>query len=322
MKAGTSQMSTASRDRTAIVFPGMGPTPFGDVGRFMVINPFARTLVAQADEVLGYSLVDRYRETEGDYSEYAQVAFMVNSVALARWAGQDLGVAAELCAGPSFGEKSAAAFSGALDFADAVRLTAGFARLLDDYFRTEFQDLVTHSFVRIPEERLRELLAELDERGEQHEISCYVDDDFFMLTLREHNLKWLQPRIRSMGGMSLYTMRPPMHCSAFAGLRRRAEEEVIGPLAFADPALPVVADQDGSLLTTGEQVRTMLLDSCVLPMRWPAVVDGLKEAGVGRVCVAGQDSLFGRVRRTRDNFEVLAVTPRLALQPRRTPVPA
>ncbi|MFI6349943.1 ACP S-malonyltransferase [Streptomyces sp. NPDC050560] len=315
-------MTTEPRTGTAMIFPGMGPTPFSDVGKFMVVNPFARRLVAEADKVLGYSLVDRYRRTEGDYSEYAQVAFMLNSLALARWAEHTLGVEAALCAGPSFGEKPAAAYCGALDLPDAILATARFARLLDDYFSTEFKDLVTHSFVRVPQERLRVLLAELDEREETYEISCYVDDDFYMLTLREHNLDWLAPRLRSLGGMSLYSMRPPMHCSLFGGLRERAEEEVFGPLSYAAPRVPVVADQDGSLITTGEGVRAMLLDSCVRPMRWPAVVDTLRGAGVGTVCVAGQDSLFGRVRRTTANFEVVPVTPRFALQPRPRPARA
>ena len=315
-------MTTEARTGTAMIFPGMGPTPFSDVGKFMVINPFARKLVAEADKVLGYSLVDRYRQTEGDYSEYAQVAFMLNSLALARWAEHTLGVEAALCAGPSFGEKPAAAYCGALDLPEAVLATARFARLLDDYFSTEFKDLVTHSFVRVPEEKLREVFAELDERGETYEISCYVDDDFYMLTLREHNLEWLAPRLRSLGGMSLYSMRPPMHCSLFGGLRERAEEEVFGALDYATPRVPLVADQDGSLITTGEGVRTMLLDSCVRPMRWPAVVDALRGAGIGTVCVAGQDSLFGRVRRTTANFEVVPVTPRFALRPRPRPARA
>ena len=170
--------------------------------------------------------------------------------------------------------------------------------------------------------KLREVFAELDERGETYEISCYVDDDFYMLTLREHNLEWLAPRLRSLGGMSLYSMRPPMHCSLFGGLRERAEEEVFGALDYATPRVPLVADQDGSLITTGEGVRTMLLDSCVRPMRWPAVVDALRGAGIGTVCVAGQDSLFGRVRRTTANFEVVPVTPRFALRPRPRPARA
>jgi [acyl-carrier-protein] S-malonyltransferase len=64
-------------------------------------------------------------------------------------------------------------------------------------------------------------------------------------------------------------------------------------------------------------MRAMLLDSFVKPLRWPRVVDALKRQGVGHVCVCGPDSLFGRVRCTTGNFEVLAVNPGLALMPPR-----
>ncbi|MEV7008648.1 acyltransferase domain-containing protein [Streptosporangium sp. NPDC051022] len=301
---------------TAFVFPGMGPSAFAEVGRFMVINPFARRLVAVADERLGYSLVDRFRETEGDYSEFAQVAFLVNCVALAQWAQHTLGIDPEICTGPSFGEKAAAAYTGALSMSDAVWMTANLARCMDDYFSREHRDVVTHSFVRAPEERLRELLAEMDSRGEWYDISCYVDEDFFMLSLRERNLEWLERRLRGIGAMSLYTMRPPMHSGAFGALRRRAEDEVIGGLEFAAPRIPVIADQDGTPVTTAEGMRTMLLDGFVRPLRWPDVVASMKRMGVTKVAVCGQDSLFGRVPCTRRNFEVVAVNPRLALRPR------
>ncbi|GAA3166236.1 ACP S-malonyltransferase [Planomonospora alba] len=306
---------------SAFVFPGMGPSRFEDVGRFMVINPFARRLVAAADARLGYSLVDRFRETEGDYSVYAQVAFLVNCVALAQWAEHTLGVRPQLCTGASFGEKSAIAYTGALPFDDAVWMTAELARCLEEYFAVEHTDVVTHSFVRAPAGELAEILADLEERGEWHDISCYVDDDFFMVSLRERNLEWLERRLRGIGAMSLYTMRPPMHSAAFGALRRKAEDEVVGRLEFADPAVPVVADQDGSLVTTAEGMRTMLLEGFVRPLRWPDVVGSLKARGVGTVYVAGPDSLFGRVGCTRRNFEVVPVNPRTALRPRPRPRP-
>ncbi|MBP2327108.1 [acyl-carrier-protein] S-malonyltransferase [Kibdelosporangium banguiense] len=310
-------MREASRLGTAMVFPGMSPSRYADVGKFMLINPFARRLVAMADKRLGYSLVDRFREAEGDYSEYAQVAFMLNSLALAQWAEQALDIDADYCTGPSFGEKPASVYAGSLPFDEAVWMTAALARCLDEFFATEYQDVVTHSFVRTPELRLAEVLADLTDLGEWHDISCYVDDDFFMVSLRERNLDWLKRRIRGIGGLSLYTMRPPLHCRAFEALRRKAEDEVIGGLRFEAPLLPMIADQDGSVLRTGEEVRTMLLDSVTKPMRWVDVVRTLEQLSVGKVCVAGQDSLFGRVRCTTSRFEVIAASPRLALQPRR-----
>ncbi|WP_329281784.1 ACP S-malonyltransferase [Streptomyces sp. NBC_01451] len=301
----------------ALVFPGMGPTKFADLGRFLLLNPHARRLVAAADTRLGYPLADRFAEAEGDYSEYAQVAFFVACLALAEWAEAEHGVEPAACAGPSFGEKPAAVRAGSLSFEDGVWLTARLARCLEEYFAVEHRDVVTHSFARVPETRVRELVDELAGRGGWSEISCFIDRDLFMVSLRESELDWLQRSVRSLGGLSLYTMRPPMHASVFDGLRRKAAEEVIGELEFAAPLLPLLADQDGSVVEDGAGVRSMLLDSFVRPLRWPAVVGGLRELGVERVCVAGPDSLFGRVGCTTSAFEVVSATPWLAMQPRR-----
>jgi malonyl CoA-acyl carrier protein transacylase len=310
-------MDTTSEPPTAVVFPGMAPSRFADVSKFMLINPYARKLVAAADKRLGYSLIERFRDAEGDYSHYAQVSFMINCLALAQWAEQELGIEPAYCTGPSFGEKPAAVYSGALEFSDGVWMVAELARCMDEYFATQYSDVVTHSFVRVPQEKLTEMLSELTDGGVWCEISCYIDHDFAMVSLQERNLDWFKKKIRSLGGMSLYTMRPPLHADVFGALRRKAEDEVLGDLPFTDPTLPVIADQDGSVISTGAQVRTMLLDSVVKPLRWPDVVGSLRELGVLRVCVAGPDSLFGRVRCTTEAFEVVAVNTRLALQPRR-----
>ncbi|WP_326699329.1 ACP S-malonyltransferase [Streptomyces sp. NBC_01754] len=303
--------------RKAVIFPGMGPSRFEDVGKFMVTNRHARELVALADDTLGYSLVDRYREAEGDYSEPAQIAFLVNCLAVARWATDTLDMTADYCTGPSFGGKAAAVHAGALSARDAIRMTAGFARCMDEYFAEEYTDVVTHSFARTPQDALDLILGELREDDEWFDVSCHVDHDFTMLSLREGRLEWLQQRLRSLGGLPLYTLRPPMHSAAFGALRRKAEEQVFADIRFSTPALPVVSDHDGTPVETAEGVRSMLLDGFVRPVRWPEVVGSLRDLGVGTVYVAGQDALFGRVGVTTGAFEVTPLTPQLAMRPRR-----
>ena len=311
-------METDNRTGNALVFPGMGPSPFSDVAKFMLGNPFARQLFAEADEVLGYSLFDRFRQAEGDYSECAQIAFMVNCLALAGWAEKEFGIEPDFCAGPSFGGKAAAVRSGALSFADGVRYTSRFARCLDAYFAEEYPDEVaTLSFARTPRAVRDEVLAELAEQGEWHDVTCVVDEDFHMVTLAKSRIDWLSERLRAAGGMPLYVMEPPMHSPAFDGLRRRAEAEAMAGLTFRDPVIPVVTDHGGAVLTTGEEVRTMLLDGCVRPVDWPDTLASLRDRGVGRICVAGQDALFGRVSAAVRNFEVIKADPRLAMRPRR-----
>ncbi|PYC66966.1 ACP S-malonyltransferase [Micromonospora arborensis] len=299
----------------------MGPTPFAEAGRFMLTNPHARALTRLADDVLGYPVFERYREG-GDYTEAAQVAFLINCLALARTAEEELGGPPLVCTGPSFGEKPLIAYAGVLPDADAIRVTALIARELESFVAVEHTDVVTLSFTRTPGPLLREVLAELDERGEWYEVSCYVDHDFHMLSLREPMTGWLSDRLRRDGGLPLYTMRPPMHSTLLGGLRERVAASVLAGLRFADPAVPVIADQDGAVLTTGDAVRTMLLDGFTRAMRWPDVVAALRAQGVERVYVCGPDKLFGRVRATTDAFEVVTANPRwAAARPRRQSSP-
>jgi [acyl-carrier-protein] S-malonyltransferase len=305
---------------TAMVFPGMGPVPFDEVGRFMLANTHARELVETADEVLGYALIDALYDSADDYSEAAQVSFLVNSLASAQWACETLDVDPSCVAGASFGSKAAVAFVGSIEVAEAIRITAELARVMDTYFAEEFTDIVTHSFVRTPAAVLAEIRAELDARGVWNEISSHFDEDFHMLSLPESEVDALSARLRASGALSLYTMRPPLHCAAFTGLRDRAQRDVLSTVEFKDPRLPVIADHDGSVLRTGQELEALVLDNITKALHWPVVVDSLLAQGVRRVCVAGPDRLFGRVACTTSNFEVLAATPRLAMTPRRRAV--
>jgi [acyl-carrier-protein] S-malonyltransferase len=314
-------MKTGSPATTAMIFPGIGPSSFKEVAKFLLLNPAARPLVAEADETLGYSLVDRYREAEsagqGEYTEYSRMAFLVTCLALAAWASENYGLEPEYCAGPSFGGTPAAVFSGALDFGKAVWLTAEWGRHVDAYFARENGDIVTQSFARTPPDRLREVLAELDERGEWYDMAAYVDEDFSMLSVRESSVEWLQQRLRAAGGLPLYVMRPPMHSRAFAPLRDTLQSQVFARVHFRDCEIPVVSDHDGTVLRSADEIRTLILDASVRPVRWPDALATLKERGVRRVCVAGQDALWGRVAAVTRNFEVLAAKPETALRPRR-----
>lgn len=314
-------MTDSERAGTAIIFPGMGPSSFGEVGKFLLLDPYARKRLAEADEALGYSVFDRFRDAEDDYSEFTQIAFLVNSMAAADRAEETLGIKPGFCVGPSFGQKAATAYVGSLPFAEVVRLTAELAHCEQAYFAEEYQDAVTHTFVRTPEEKLREILAEFDERGEWYDFSGHLDSGFHMLSLREKELDGLKQQVSLAGGYSMYTMVPPVHAPAFSGLRRRAAEEVFPKYRLADPQLPVITDQDGTVINSADEMLTMLLDTFDRPIRWPDVVATLKRSGVSKVCVAGPDNLFHRLDCTKDNFEVVTVGPGKRSRDARSRVP-
>ncbi|KUM98318.1 ACP S-malonyltransferase [Streptomyces yokosukanensis] len=299
--------SSGARTGTAIVFPGMGPASFAEVGRFLLLDPYARRRLAEADEVLGYSVFDRFRNSEEDYSVDFQIAFLVNSMALADRAVDVLGVSPTVCAGPSFGQKATAAFVGSLPFPEVVRLTAELARCEEEYFSTAYEDVVTHCFVRTPQDRLDEILAGFDDRGAWYDLSGRLDAGFHMISVREGELDTLNAAISAAGGYSMYSMRPPVHAAAFSALRRKAEEEVFGTYEIAAPSLPVVCDHDGTVVRDAAGMREMMLDTFDRPIRWPAMVESLQGLGVGTLYVTGPDNLFHRLDVTKDSFDVVPV---------------
>ncbi|MGW7367208.1 ACP S-malonyltransferase [Streptomyces sp. NPDC054841] len=292
----------------------MGPSSFSAVGKFTVLDPYVRRLLPVAEKALGYSLLDRFYAADDDYSEYTQVVFLLNSLALAQRAEDQLGMRADLIAGPSFGHKAATVWSGSLDLPDAVRLTAELARCEQQYFAIEFSDVVTHTVVRVPDDALREHLDSLTAQGHWYDISGHLDRGFYLISLREHLLEGLKKAVSAMGGYSMATMRPPVHAAAFDGLRRKAEEEVLSRYDIRAPRTTVIADQDGSVVDTADAMRRMLLDTFDRAIDWPAVTDSLVRHGVRTVWITGPENLFRRVQCTVRNFRVVSVDPKSALR--------
>ncbi|MEV6296501.1 ACP S-malonyltransferase [Streptomyces sp. NPDC051896] len=287
-----------------------------------MLSKSARALVAEASDILGYHLLDRYKEEDGRFTASSRVSFLVGCLALARDAELRSELRPDVVVGPSFGGMPAAAYAGAVGFADAVRMTAGWGDRVDRYFAEHYSDTVSQSCARLPEEELAEVLVQLRADGEWHDVACYVDTDFAIVSVRERRLPWLVEQMRARGGLPLATMRPPMHSPSFAALREEVAAEVFARLEFSDPVLPMVDDHDGGAVHTAGQVREMVLDGITAPVRWPSVVATLRERGVRELVVAGQDSLWGRVRCSTDNFAVTTLTPRRALVPPARRLPA
>lgn len=283
---------------TAIVFPGMGPSTFAGIGRFLVLDPYARRRLEETDDVLGGHLLDRLYEPQAGYSEDMQAGFFVASLALADRAVASAG-RPRLCVGFSTGQRAAAVFTGAVDFAAGLRLTVALARCERDFFLTGFRDVVTVSFTHCGPDETAVVHAALDERGIWWYPSGRVAPDLHMLTLREADLPVLTELVRAEGGYLLQTMRPPVHAAAFTGLRERAEAEVLGDLPLRDPVISLLSDHDGSLVDSAAALRRMLLDTFDHPVDWPRVVDALVTAGIVDVLITGPDALLHRSPSTK-----------------------
>ncbi len=303
---------------TALVLPGSGSATFADLGRFLVLDQYARPLVRLADDVLGGSLLAGLRADGEEYGVHGAVAFMVSSLALAERAERRLGAEPVVALGPSLGHRALTAYAGVLDLPDAVALAVDFARCEAAHFADLAEDLVTHCVVRVPDEPMRALVREFTARGEWIEVAGVLDPGAYLLSLRADLLGELVDRVRALGAYSMRTMRPAVHSRRFAGLREVVAAEVLPRYRLRPPALPVVADQDGRVITTAEDFAAMLLDGVDRALDWPAAMRACAALGVRRVFVTGPDLMFSRLECAAGAFEVTAVTPKTAANPRTT----
>lgn len=109
--------------RTAILFPGQGSQKVGMGLDHYESNPKFRSIIDEADELLGYSLSEIMFEGPSDeltQTEYTQPAIFLHSYALFTTLDLD----PDVMAGHSLGEFTALTAAGALDFESALELVA------------------------------------------------------------------------------------------------------------------------------------------------------------------------------------------------------
>lgn len=110
----------------AFVFPGQGSQQLGMLSALAAEFPIVSQTFAEASAALGedlWLLSQSGPEERLNQTEYTQPALLAAGVAVARvWTAAD-GPAPTLLAGHSLGEYTALVVAGAIDFADAVRLT-------------------------------------------------------------------------------------------------------------------------------------------------------------------------------------------------------
>lgn len=277
--------------KLALLFPGQG-SQFVGMGRALAeAYPTAAATLAEADELLGFSLSGLMAEGPEDEltaTKNAQPAILTHSVAVLRVLQDHLGPV-DMAAGHSLGEFSAHMAAGTLSFGDAleaVRLRgelmyrAGQERRGSMAAVLGLDDAVLEDVCRSVDAGVC-VPANFNSAGQvvmSGDVAGLVQG---MVLAKEAGARRVV-QLNVSGAFHSPLMEP-----AANGLRDK-----LASLTFSDPAYPVISNVTADLVTTAVQARDLLVEQLTSPVRWTASVARMVEGGVDRFVEVGPGSVL------------------------------
>ncbi len=294
--------------RIGFVFPGQGAQYVG-MGRALAeAYPVARELFARAGDALGTDLARlcfEGPEEELTKTANAQPAILTVAVAVAEvLSGQ--GVEAEAAAGLSLGEYSALVWARALAFEDAVRVVR-----LRGQFMQEAVPLgrgTMAAVIGLDAGVVVDLCRQASTAG-LVEAANFNGPGQVAVSGEVDAVERVMELARQAGARRVQrlSVSAPFHCALLEPARIRLAEVLAG-VAIKDPARPVVANVDGRVVRTAEEVRDALVRQVSSPVRWEDCVRTMAGLGIEVFVEPGPGKvLSGLVRRILPEARSVAV---------------
>ena len=280
----------------AFLFPGQGAQTVG-MARELVTNvPAAKAMFDQASEVLGYDLAERCISGPAESlntTDHSQPAIFVASLAALEALRQENADLVESCsatAGLSLGEYTALVFAGVLTFEDGLRVVQ--QRGLAMQAAAELTQSGMVSVVGLETEQVESLVEKVRQEGEVLQLANYLCPGNIVVSGHSGACARIEGPASEAGARMVM---PLAVAGAFhTPLMEPAVEKltaVLENVTLHSPRIPVISNVDAQPHTDPEEIRELLVQQVVSPVRWEDSInkfltDGTEkfyEIGPGRV---------------------------------------
>jgi [acyl-carrier-protein] S-malonyltransferase len=279
---------------TAWVFPGQGSQSVGMGKALADAEPEARQRFDEANDALGFALSDiiwNGPDTTLQQTDTQQPALLVVSVVqfeALRRRGQLLDAA--FAAGHSLGQYSAAVCTGALPFAEAVRLVRRRGQLMQ-----EFGHGAMAAILGMATEAVQALAAEA-----HVEVANINAPGQVTIAGRQEDVERAAALAKERGARRAIML--PVSAAFHTSLMRPVAD-ALAPLLeeadLTDPAVPIMANVDGQPVALAAGLRAELINHIFSPVQWVRAVETMRDAGITDYLEIGPGNvLSGLIKRT------------------------
>ncbi|MDH4224270.1 MAG: ACP S-malonyltransferase [Deltaproteobacteria bacterium] len=279
----------------ALIFPGQGSQQVG-MGRGLIqSHPTARELFEQANDALGFNLMNlclEGTEEELGLTQNAQPAILTVSTIAFRLLSQRADLAPLAVAGHSLGEYSALVASGVISFSDAVRVV---------HMRGKFMQAATPvgvggmaAVLGMEAPALEALCAE-EAQGQMVQPANYNAPGQIVISGHTEAVQRVLARAK---GKAL-AVSAPFHSPLMAPAAENLKEE-LAKIQFKDADWPVVANVDNRFLIRGQDFPPSLVAQITSPVRWDSGIGAMAAKGMTTMIEIGHGKVLAGLNKRID----------------------
>jgi [acyl-carrier-protein] S-malonyltransferase len=298
---------------TAFIFPGQG-SQYSGMGKELSDNfPIARHLFEEADDALGFKLSTIcFSGSDDDLKLTAntQPAILTASIAVLRVVEVETGLKADYLAGHSLGEYSALVCSGALDFADAVKIVRARGTFMQEAVPVGTGSMA--AMLGIEKDILEEICRDAAQGDVVSPANFNSPGQIVIAGSVSAVARAIEiARDRGFKKSMLLPVSAPFHCALMKPAAERLAK-VLDDVSYGDMLYPVVSNVEAAANSNKGRVRDLLVSQVCAPVLWEQSVVAIASLGATRFIEVGPGKvLSGLVKRiTREvstaNVEDLA----------------